>query len=112
MCTARCPNACDSARIIDCLREIALREDPSLPPKSIGAFHKAFLHQIRANGRVFELGLIIQHKMTGGPLFQDVFAAPGMLARGKLALTPRKIKGIKEIRRIFDACEAAAKEGA
>lgn len=111
-CTARCPNECDSARIIDSLREIALKADPDLAPKSIRAFHRAFLDQIRSHGRVFELGLIIQHKMTGGPLFQDVFAAPGMLTRGKLALTPRNIKGIKEIRRIFDACEAASKEEA
>ena len=111
-CTARCPNECDSARIIECLRELALREDPEKAPKSIRAFHQAFLDQIRSYGRVFELGLIIQYKMTGGPLFQDALAAPGMLARGKLALSPRKIKGVKEIRRIFDACKAASKEEA
>jgi heterodisulfide reductase subunit C len=111
-CTARCPNECDSARVIDCLRELALQADPEEVPKEIRAFHEAFLDQIRANGRVFELGLILKYKTTGGPLFQDVFAAPGMLARGKLALAPKKIKGVKEIRRIFDACAAVAKEEA
>jgi len=109
-CTARCPNECDSARVIDCLREIALREDPGRAPRSIRAFHKAFLDQIRMNGRVFELGLIIQYKMTGGPLFQDALAAPGMLRRGKLALKPRRIKGVKEVRRIFRACATPAEE--
>jgi heterodisulfide reductase subunit C len=104
-CTARCPNECDSARVIDALRELALRHDPERAPREIRAFHQAFLDQIRAHGRVFELGLILQYKMTGGPLFQDALAAPGMLARGKLALSPRRIKGIAEIRRIFEACE-------
>ncbi len=103
-CTARCPNSCDPARIIDCLRETALNEGAAQPPRNIRAFHNAFLKQIQRSGRLFEMGLIMSYKMRSGALFADVMAAPGMLGRGKLALAPSRIQGLEEIRRIFDAC--------
>ncbi|HCF62702.1 MAG TPA: heterodisulfide reductase subunit C [Myxococcales bacterium] len=110
-CTARCPNGVDPARIIDCLRELALRAKAS-PPRRIAAFHRSFLEQIRENGRVFEFGLVANYKMRTGDLFADVTAAPGMLVRGKLALLPKGIEGIGEVRRIFATCaQAARKEG-
>jgi heterodisulfide reductase subunit C len=109
-CVARCPNTCDPARVIDTLREMAVASGSSAAPKAIRAFHEAFLNQIKAGGRLFEFGLIADYKLKSGALFQDVLSAPGMLARGKLALTPHKIKGVDDVRRIFAACEAAAKE--
>jgi len=111
-CTVRCPNTCDSARVIDALREIAVRCDPARAPKAIRAFHRAFLEEIRAGGRVFDLGLVVRFKLGGGPLFQDVLAAPGMLRRGKLGFRRRRIKGVEEIRRIFAACAPAPEEEA
>jgi heterodisulfide reductase subunit C len=103
-CSARCPNLFDPAAIIDALREIALKENPNLVPKRIAAFHSAFLDQIKAHGRIFEFGLVASYKMRSGALFSDVDSVPSMLVRGKLALTPRKIDGIQELRRIFEKC--------
>lgn len=103
-CTTRCPNVFDPAAVIDALREIALRENPGLVPRRISAFHTAFLDQIRANGRVFEFGLVASYKLRSGALFADVDSVPGMLARGKLALAPRRIEAIQDIRRIFEQC--------
>lgn len=103
-CTTRCPNGCDPARVIDALRELVLTHDPDHAPRPIRAFHHAFLKQIRKHGRVFEFGLVASYKLRSGALFADVGAAPGMFARGKLALTPRTIKGVADVRRIFDAC--------
>lgn len=103
-CTARCPNECDPARVIDCLREMALKEPEAKVPRHIGAFRKAFLEQIKRYGRLFEFGLVLEYKMRSGDLFSDVTSAPGMLVKGKLALSPKKIKGVKDVRRIFDAC--------
>lgn len=108
-CAARCPNSCDPARMIDTLREMSLIEGSSAAPKAIRAFHDSFLNQIKAGGRMFEMGMIADYKFKSGQLFQDVLSAPGMLARGKLALTPHKIKGVDDVRRIFAACEAAEK---
>ncbi len=107
-CTARCPNECDPARVIDTLREMVWRDNGGAgAPRHIRAFHKSFLKQIRRSGRIFEFGLVAGYKMRTGSLFSDVGAVPGMLKRGKLALTPTRIKGLDEIRRIFDKCAAA-----
>jgi hypothetical protein len=51
-----------------------------------------------------------EYKLRSGALLADVTAAPGMVARGKLGFVPRPIKGVKEVRRIFEACEAANRE--
>ncbi len=111
-CTSRCPNEVDPARVVDGLRELALRSDPRLPPLRLRAFHSAFLHQIRTHGRVFEAGLILEYKARTGALLADVRTAPAVLRRGKLAFTPSNIEGRDEVRGIFDGCArlAAGKE--
>ena len=103
-CTTRCPNLFDPAAIIDALREIIVKEHPDFIPRRIAAFHAAFLDQIRSHGRVFEFGLVASYKLRSGALFADVNSVPGMMARGKLALTPKRIKGLRELRRIFKKC--------
>jgi len=105
-CTTRCPNEFDPAAVIDALRGIALKEHLNRVPRKILAFHTAFLDQIRSHGRIFEFGLVASYKLRSGALFADVATVPGMLARGKLALAPRRIEGIDEVRRIFDKCMA------
>jgi len=104
-CTTRCPNSFDPAAIMDALREIVLKENPDLVPRRIRAFHSAFLNQIWPHGRVFEFGLVASYKLRSGALLADVESVPGMMARGKLALTPKRIKGLRELRRIFDKCD-------
>lgn len=102
-CTARCPNGCDPARMIDALRELAAER----APRPIRAFHEAFLSQVRAHGRLFELGLVLGYKLRTGALLQDAETTPALLARGKLKLAPRAIRGVNDVRRIFAACRRA-----
>lgn len=109
-CTARCPNGCDPAAVIDTLRELSLREYPGAAPLRIRAFHRAFLSQVEANGRLFELGLVVQYKLRSGSLMQDATAAAGMLARGKLHARAKPIRGLDEVKRIFSACRVAEQE--
>ncbi len=103
-CSARCPNACDPARVIDALREIGLEEGLADVPRRIAAFHRAFLSQVRLNGRLYEAGLVMEYKLRSGDLVSDVANAPAMLVRGKLPLRPSRIAGIDEVRRIFARC--------
>jgi heterodisulfide reductase subunit C2 len=104
-CSARCPNACDPARVIDAVRELAVEAGHSPAQRNIRAFHKAFLDQVRTNGRLFETGFMMSYKMRSGALFADATAAPGMVMRGKLAMRPDRIKGLDEMKRIFAACD-------
>jgi heterodisulfide reductase subunit C2 len=103
-CTARCPNGCDPARMIDALREMSIAR----APRAIGAFHRSFLDQVKANGRMFELGLVIQYKLRSGMLLNDALSTPGLISRGKLKFVPSPIKGVADVRRIFAACEREA----
>jgi heterodisulfide reductase subunit C2 len=109
-CTARCPNGCDPARVIDALREIAAESGVSPQQRNIRAFHRSFLEQVRLNGRLYEAGFMLTYKMRSGDLFSDATAAPGMLSRGKLSPMPDRIKATGEIRRIFRMCDPGAVE--
>jgi len=104
-CSGRCPQEVEPARLIDALRELSMERAPGSAPRRIGAMHRAFLKQVKLNGRMFEVGLVVGYKLRSGAMTDDVEAAPGMMVRGKLALVPTRIKGLDEIRRIFEACE-------
>ncbi len=110
-CSARCPMDCEPATVLDALREMVVQRDPALLPVRIRAMHQAFLAQIRKNGRVFEMGLVMGYKVRSGALMDDMTTAPGLYARGKLALTPRKLRGIADVQRIFNACGAQVGSG-
>jgi len=104
-CSARCPKEVDPARVIDALRELAASEGHEHAPRTIRAFHDAFLEQIRTTGRLSEVGLILQYKLRSGALLQDVTAAPAMLRRGKLPLRAERIAGIDDVKRLMATCE-------
>lgn len=102
MCYGRCPMEIDIPKIMDFLRGESYRQKKvSKGSKNIVAFHKAFLNSIKSNGKLHELGLIIDYKMHAGHLLQDMDLAPGMLSRGKLAILPHKNKGMSNIKNIF-----------
>jgi len=103
-CSARCPNDCDPARVIDAVRELSIEAGSADMPRTISAFHKAFLEQIRSNGRLHEFGMVMDYKLRSGELMKDVTSAPGMLTRGKLSFRAERIEALDEIRRIFEKC--------
>jgi len=104
-CSARCPNACDPARVIDAVRELSIEAGVADMPRTIAAFHRAFLQQIRTNGRLHEMGMVMEYKLRSGDLMKDVTSAPGMLSRGKLSFRAERIEGVDEIKRIFEKCK-------
>jgi heterodisulfide reductase subunit C len=103
-CSARCPNACDPARVIDAVREMSIEAGVADMPRNVAAFHRAFLEQIRTNGRLHEMGMVMEYKLRSGDLMSDVTNAPGMLSRGKLSFRAERIEGVAEIKRIFEKC--------
>lgn len=103
-CSARCPNACDPARVIDAVREMSIEAGVADMPRNVAAFHRAFLEQIRTNGRLHEMGMVIEYKLRSGDLLKDVTNAPGMLSRGKLSFRAERIEGVAAVKRIFEKC--------
>ena len=109
-CSARCPNGCDPAKVIDAVREIAAESGVSPQQRTIRAFHSAFLDQVRNHGRLFETGFMMSYKVRSGALFADAMSAPGMLSRGKLSARADRIRGTDEMKRIFAKCEPGTGE--
>jgi heterodisulfide reductase subunit C2 len=111
-CSTRCPQSVDCAGIMDALREVSLLHGRVSPAqKTVVAFQRAFLNNIRRNGRLNEIELIAEFKLRALPaerslgfLFKDASLAPQLHARGKLHLRGEKAKDRAIVRRIFDRC--------
>ena len=111
-CTARCPQSVDCAGILDGVRQMAV-ENGVVPPEQrrVYLFQKAFLDNIRKNGRVNEVELIGQFKTVAFMkdfnvplLLKDAFLAPKLMQRSKFHLAGEKVKDRGVVRRIFDRC--------
>ena len=101
-CYSRCPMELDIPRVIDYLRERSNSEGKIHPEANkIVAFHKSFLNDIERNGRLHEIGFVLDYKIHSGTFFQDITLAPEMFSRGKLHILPEKIKDRKGLSRLF-----------
>ena len=101
-CLGRCPMEIDIPKMMDYLRNQAIKYDNLHPDsKPIIAFHRSFLDSIKQTGRLFEMGLIVAFKARTFRLTQDLAIAPTMYLKGKLHLLPEKIKDRRSMRRIF-----------
>ena len=99
--------------LMDALRQQALREGVQhRDARKIIAFHRAFLAQVKNTGRLYEVGMEAQYKLSTGEVFQDVSLVPSMLSKGKLGLFPEGVKDRKSLRRIFDAAASRSKGAA
>jgi heterodisulfide reductase subunit C2 len=112
-CSARCPKSVDIAGVMDAMRQIAVKEGKtSQAAHRTVAFQKAFLDNVRRNGRLNEIELVAQFKMTGFEyklgdvpfLFKDAMLGPKMAVRGKFHLRGEKVKDRALVRRIFERC--------
>ena len=100
-CSTRCPNDIDIAKVMDWLRQCALREGVTPAEKEVPLFHAAFLDSIRTHGRVHELGMMARYKMKTGKFFDDFKLGWKMFSKGKLKLLPSGINRKKEIKALF-----------
>jgi heterodisulfide reductase subunit C len=101
-CYSRCPMELDIPKVMDYLRQRSLAEGKvHKDARDIVAFHKSFLNSIESNGRLHEMGLVIDYKLHTGNLLQDVTVAPEMFSKGKLHILPERIKDRKSLSRLF-----------
>lgn len=115
-CSARCPKEVDCAGVMDVLREASLSYGMVSPAElPVASFQKAFLQNIRRNGRLNELELIARFKTdvvfhTGrlSFLFKDATLAPKLSKRKKLHFNPEKVHDRKVVDRIFARCSKQA----
>ncbi|MCX7636097.1 MAG: 4Fe-4S dicluster domain-containing protein [Syntrophales bacterium] len=101
-CITRCPNEVDIARMMDALREMAIREGVPVREKNVMAFHEAFLNSIRSRGRINEPFMMVDYKLKSGDLFSDMGLGINMFMKGKLSLVSPKTRDLGAVKRIFE----------
>ena len=101
-CGTRCPNEIHAGAVIDALRQVAVAEGVSPAERSVFKMHEAFLDSIRTWGRLHELSMILQHKLTSGDnLLNNLDMGLVMLLKGKIHPLPQRIQGLDEVKRLF-----------
>jgi len=100
-CSTRCPNDIDVAKVMDWLRQSALREGVPPAEDQIPLFHAAFLDSIRNHGRVHELGMMARYKIKTGKLLDDLKIGCRMFSKGKLRLFAPGVRKRREITELF-----------
>ena len=109
-CTTRCPNDVKIAELMDCLKEMALREGVPSPQPGILALHETFLNNIKKRGRLCETTLLPAYLFKSGEVLNrwnsgiwryDLNLGRQMFSKGRWPLIPKSIKGKKEVRKIL-----------
>ncbi|WP_238455619.1 4Fe-4S dicluster domain-containing protein [Desulfolucanica intricata] len=101
-CKNRCPNDIDSSAIMDTLKAIAIQEGRVKPDNRVNAFHSSFLATVKLLGRTHELGMIGLYKHKTKTYTDDMEMGLEMFKRGKMKILPEKIRGTKQIKKIFE----------
>jgi heterodisulfide reductase subunit C len=109
-CMVRCPQEIHITDLMYTLKRMAIQEGLYRESSAAEApdFSETFIDFVENYGRSFELGLATRYHLRHHPL-SAVRLAPmglGMLRRGRMDLTPTRIKGVDQLKAIL----AKAKE--
>ena len=100
-CGTRCPNEIHAGAVIDSLRHLAIAEGVAPGERTVFKLHQAFMDSIRFWGRLHELTMLMQYKLTSRDLFSDLDMGLDMFLKGKIHPLPKRIKGMDEIKRLY-----------
>lgn len=110
-CTTRCPNEIDIAGVMDFMKQSVVKEKERAADSKVLTFHQVFMEDIRKRGRVFETGLVGKYTLKSGDwyrkiidrsIIEEMHLGWTMLKKGRLNLWPSRIKGIDEIKQLYD----------
>lgn len=107
-CTTRCPNGIDIARLMDALRQISEAEGVKPSQKNVPLFHSAFLSSMKRHGRVHEAEMTVSYMLKSeglAGLMKQSSMGLEMLKKGKLKLLPPRVRGGRQVKKIFENTE-------
>ena len=98
----RCPQEVHITDVMYTLKGMAIREKKfrdAVAPE----FSETFVDMVEKYGRSFEFGLATRHYLKHAPLRLVGMSTMGlgMLAKGRMSMTPRKIKGMTQLKSIL-----------
>ena len=99
-CATRCPQELDLSRVMDALRAEAERAE-TVPAGARRArlFNRIFVDQVLAAGRLSEVKLGAEYNLRARAPFQNLENLPALLARGKIRLDGKTLRGPGRARR-------------
>lgn len=102
-CISRCPKNIPITDIMYSLKRIAIR-DGAAKDTDAPALAKAFTHYVDKYGRAFEFGLASRYHLLNRPIAAMKMGGLGlsMFKRGRMALTPTKIRQIGQLQAIIN----------
>jgi heterodisulfide reductase subunit C len=110
-CMVRCPQDIHITDVMYTLKRMSVKKKvngESVAPD----FSKTFIFWVENFGRSFELGLMSQHMLRHNPfgVFKIADMGVGMVTKGRISFTPKRIKGIDGLRAILAKAKAIEAE--
>ena len=111
-CMTRCPQEVHITDLMYTLKRKAIREGYCRESTASDApdFSEFFVDAVMKYGRSFELGLATRYHLRHHPLDAVKMAGMGleMMRKGRMDLTPRRIKNLDQLHAIMDKAEEIA----
>jgi heterodisulfide reductase subunit C len=101
LCLDRCPSGIDIPRILDYLREKAVKQGVRATRPDVHLFLELMLAEAKDKGRVSEVPLMIRFKKKTGQYLKDAGLGFRMLLKGKLSFFPSRMQKTEEIKKLF-----------
>jgi heterodisulfide reductase subunit C len=105
-CMVRCPQNIHITDIMYTLKRMAIKEGKYKESSASSApgFSETFIDYVENYGRSFELGVATWHHLRHHPIKAVGMATGmglGMLRKGRMDLTPKRIEGIDQLKTIL-----------
>lgn len=111
-CGAQCPAGFELYEVMNVLRAMAKEEGYESKERKVLKMNEIFLGEVKNNGRMHEVGLMVKNMLSQGQLLKDVAAlmpiGPAMFLNGIMGIgdvLPHKIQGQSAVARIFENVE-------
>lgn len=114
-CTVRCPQEVRITDIMYSLKRLAIKEgfyQANTRTKGASGFSETFIDFVENYGRSFELGLATRYHLLHHPLGMPKMApmALGMFSKGRMRITPKRIKHIDQLKAILNKAKELEEE--
>lgn len=101
-CTTRCPQEVEIAHVMDALRAMAREAGYVEAEPEVVEAYTQFIDNIERRGRIFEPEMAMRLNIAIGNPLRDFGRGMWLFSRGKLPMRPERIKGLKELKRIWE----------
>lgn len=105
-CTVRCPQEIHITDLMYTLKQMAIKKGFASQSSAADApeFSGTFIEYVENYGRSFEFGLATRYHLSHHPLDMMKMASLGMglLRKGRIDLSPKKIKGLDQLKAILN----------